>query len=189
MVLKKILYTGFSCFLVVVTYQLLRDIFFVAFTFAIRHSIIISALLNLYVTGIFVFVGFVFPTHQVLPQSYFVVWNKSTLLSAYKYLGVKYFKYVLLLFFWRYQKNRKRFFNGTKGGIKNFIYQSIQAETGHFLALITLIIIAVWLIILGHYKAALFTTLINYVVNFLPVLLQRFHRTRLQKLTKFKAHS
>ena len=54
-------------------------------------SFIFAFLLCLYVTGVFAFVGFQFPTHKLLPKSYYKINNPKLVLAIHKYMGVKYF--------------------------------------------------------------------------------------------------
>ena len=77
-------------------------------------KIAFSFALNLFITGIFAFLGFAFLTSKILPNSYYKVKNSENLILIYKILGVEYFKLLLLKFFWGKEKNRKKYFNGTK---------------------------------------------------------------------------
>lgn len=147
-------------------------------------SLIFGFLLCLYITGMFAFVGFQFPSHQLLPDSYYKIRKPKVLMAAHKYIGVKYFNVFLMIFFWGNSKNRKHFFDGTKAGIDNLKYQTKQAEFGHIGAFILLLRLSIWIGSLGHLKIVLIITIINIIGNLYPVILQRKHRIRIDRISK-----
>jgi hypothetical protein len=141
-----------------------------------------SFALNLFITGIFALLGFAFLTSKILPNSYYKVKNSDNLTLIYKILGVEYFKLLLLKLFWGKERNRKRYFNGTKGGITHFDMLTRQSEFGHLLAFIAIEIISFYIFIKGHIAIFFFTTLINVIGNFYPIILQRNHRIQIERL-------
>lgn len=145
-------------------------------------SFIFGLLLNLYVTGTFAFVGFQLSTHKIFPKSYYIVSNPNLILTLHRLLGIKYFNIFLMAFIWGKPGNRKKFFDGSRSGIANLIYQTKQAEFGHMGAFIILSGICFWLIYLGHYKIVLITSIINIIGNLYPALLQRKHRVRIDRM-------
>ena len=146
---------------------------------------IVAFLLTLYITGVFAFLGFVFPTHKVLPESYYQIKNSAGIKRWYNLLRVDYFKYLLLIFFWGKKKNRKKYFDGTKNGLQNFIYQTKQSEFGHLGALVIIAIITVVLLYNGYFLLSLIVTILNVIGNLYPVILQRHHRARIGRLAKY----
>lgn len=145
-------------------------------------TLILGFLLTLYATGIFAFVGFVFPTHKLLQSKYYSIKNPTTLNKIGDGMGVKYFRFLLLFAFWGRKKNRKKYFNGTKKGLQNFIFQTKQSEFGHFAAFVVISIISIILLIKGYYLMVAFMTLINIIGNVYPIILQRLHRARIEKI-------
>ena len=181
--MKKVLFSLFSLFLIYRSFDLMKMLDKMdKEDLTMLQAFLIAFILNLFITGVFAFPGFVFASHRVLPDSYYQIKNPILLKKSYQYLGVEYFKYFLLLFFWGHEKNRKKYFNGTKGGIKTFIYETKQSEFGHFSAFIVIFVCASFLIINGFILVSIFTLLINFIGNFYPVILQRHHRLRLRKL-------
>ena len=180
--MKKILLPIASTFLAYETYQLLvalernigEDIHW-AFDFFIAYII------SLFTTGIFAFVGFAYPTSKLIGQNYYRLKNPKHLLFWFNILGIDYFRKALLLFFWGTKKNRKKYFNGTRNGIKNFIYQTHQSEFGHLGALIVIITLNFYTLYLGYYLISIFLCFFNFIGNLYPILLQRHHRIRLKK--------
>lgn len=107
--LKKIIFPLISVFLVYNSIKLINLLFdFSPNDFSLFAIIAISFALNLFITGVFAFVGFAYPTNRLLPNTYYHIKNPKTLTSIYNLLGVKYFKMMLLGAFWGKEKNRKK---------------------------------------------------------------------------------
>lgn len=180
---KKILFLCFSAFLVFQSYGMLRKLTLTEFEpIGLIESFILAFIINIYLTGIFAFPGFVFPTHKLMGSSYFKLKNPELLKKLYDKLGVAGFRKLLMRFFWGEEKNRKRFFDGTRGGFENFIYQSKQSEVGHLLPFVILSAISLVLIVKGYTALGLIAFIINFIGNFYPIILQRFHRIRIEKI-------
>ncbi len=150
--------------------------------FSWQQNLMFSLLLNLFITGIFAFVGFVFPTNKLLPASYYQVKNPGTLKWIYKTFGVEYFRHFLLHLFWGRAKNSKRYFSGTQKGLTAFDYQTRQSEFGHFAAFIIITIAAPIISSSGNLLFFVATTLLNVIGNLYPIILQRMHRLQITRL-------
>ena len=183
--LKKLFFPLISIFLAYNTYKL-----FLVFSnvsqneFSLLLSFILAVLLNLFITGIFAFTGFVYPSSRLMPDSYYEVKNPKAITNAYRYLGVKYFRSFLMLIHWGKEKNRKKYFNGTKSGIKDFDFQTRQSEFGHLAAFVAISLACIWLLPMSHVRIALLTMALNIPFNLYPVILQRIHRVQIQRLTR-----
>ncbi len=183
--LKKILFPLFSIFLCYQTVAIMKILFASEPTdLSTLQNFIISFLLTLFITGIFAFIGFTYPSHKILPSRYYTIKNTKRLSFISKILGVKYFKYLLLFAFWGKEKNRKKYFNGTKQGLKNFVFQTKQSEFGHLAAFIVILILSVILLIHGYFFLVSTITVINIIGNLYPVILQRTHRIRIDNITR-----
>ncbi|MAW94012.1 MULTISPECIES: hypothetical protein [unclassified Leeuwenhoekiella] len=183
--IKKIAFTLFAFFLAYQVY------FFVETlirsdpnTFSVSLHFIFAFLLSLFITGVFAFLGFIYPTHKFLSNTYYEIQNPVRLKKIYVFAQVDLFRKALLLFFWGSRKNRKKYFNGTRQGIRNFIYQTKQSEFGHLAAFIVTLIACVMLLYFNYYWLVIFAFLINILGNAYPVILQRYHRIRIGKLFK-----
>lgn len=152
------------------------------YQFGTGESFLIAGMINLYATGVLAMLGFIFPTHKVLPNNFYKIQNTGFLTSVYKTLGVSYFRFLLLLFFWGNKKNRKKYFDGTRSGLMNFIYQSKQSEFGHLAAFCSIFLISIVPLLKGFWAIFGFITLINFIGNFYPIILQRYHRIRIGKI-------
>ena len=140
--------------------------------------------LNLFATGAFAFPGFVLPTRRLLPENYYRIKRPKQLRAFYNRLGVAHFRQFLLATFWQSRTKQKSFFNGTRAGLRHFVNESRQAEFGHLGAGVVLLFVGVLLMIYDQILTAFFTTVINIVFNGYPVVLQRFHRVRIERIVE-----
>jgi len=178
---KKVLFTIFSIFLV---YQSIKLVGIISDKNieAWWVNILLAIFINLFVTGIFAFLGFVYPTQKLLSGNYYKIDRISFQKKIYKLLKVETFRKFLLATVWRKKTAQKKFFDGTKSGIENLIIQSKKSDFGHFVPLVILLCLAIYWLMLGKWEIALLTTIINVFFNFYPILLQRQHRMRIQIL-------
>lgn len=181
MMVKKILLSLASIFLIWQSYKLLLTINNMAID-SWGLSMFMAWIINLFITGIFAFAGFAFPTERLLPNSYYKIHYPKKLKKAYGLLGVDLFRKMLLATLWRSKDQRQKYFNGTKAGIKNLVTQSKKSEFGHLLPLIILCAVSIYFMLMGLVKLAFLTFLINIIGNLYPMILQRHHRMRIQVL-------
>jgi len=187
MKLKKLIFPLFSLILTYLSFEIVNQLLQSnAGEISNKEQIIVSVLLCLYVTGVFAFPGFVYTSNRMLPKTYYTIKNPQILKKVYKIFGVKNFKYLLMLVFWGIKKNRRKYFNGRKDGIDNLIYQSKQSEFGHLGAFVSIFIIGFVILIKGFYLIFIVSGLINIIGNLYPIILQRYHRMRVQKLKQMK---
>lgn len=179
---KKILFSFFALFLAYRSYELLEQLPRIGKEIGPGMSLFIAFLINLFITGIFAFPGFVFPTHRLLPAAYYRIRSPKLLQRAYVLFGLKYFRIFLMLFFWGRPKHRATFFNGKRSGIQGMMYQCKQSEFGHFGAGITILICSFWLLEPQFSTLLVATQIINLIGNFYPVVLQRHHRMRIDRI-------
>ncbi len=182
--LKKIVLTILSLVLIYNTYKLITVFFKLSPGEFSLLAIIASAIaFNLLITGAFAFLGFIYPTSKLLPNSYYQIKNPERLTIYYKWLGVNFFKYLLLITFYRKDDNKK-YFNGTKSGILLFDYNTKQSEFGHLLAFASIFILSLILLVEGHKALFIWIQPMNIIFNFYPVVLQRNHRIVIARLIK-----
>ena len=181
--LKKILFPLFSLFLIYRSIELVRKLNSSnPNDYSNLEVLSISFLLTLFITGIFAFPGFAYATSRILPDSFYKIKNPKVLNRIYKILGVKYFTAFLLFAFWGRTKNRKKYFDGTRKGLQNFIYQTKQSEFGHLGAFLVILVISIFLLGHGYFYLSIIISLINILGNLYPIILQRYHRMRIEKL-------
>ena len=142
---------------------------------------------NMFVTGTFAFVGFVLPTFRLLPDGYYRVRSPDRLRRVCRVLRVDLFRRVLLATLWRNRARRRRFFDGTRAGVERLDHASRSAEFGHAGAFLVVSAAAVVWTADGAAALAGLTFAWNVAGNFYPVLLQRSHRVRVQRLRSRRA--
>jgi hypothetical protein len=134
----------------------------------------------MFITGIFAFAGFGFPTQKLLPVSYYKVHKPNTLKKVYNVFGVNTFRILLLSTLWKNKKQRKGYFNGKRNGISGLEEQSMKSEFGHLIPFFLINLVGVYLFVIGISKLGIFCLLINFIGNFYPLILQRHHGMRIQ---------
>lgn len=183
---KTFIHILLSAFLAYQSYRLFEASLIYTGNYNLLESFFLAVIANLFITGTFAFIGFSIPTSKLLPKSFYLVKNKHFLNILYRSMGVKYFRYFLLSTFWRNKAKQKTFFNGTKSGLEEFIYSSHQAEFGHLGAFIIILFYSALMLYQDAYNTFIISTIINIFFNFYPVILQRKHRIRIQKILKSK---
>lgn len=147
-------------------------------------AIFYAFLVNLFVTGVFAFLVFGTNIQRLLPDSYYHVMNPKRLKYVYEIFRVDLFRTFLLATVWKNEKDQKKFFDGTIGGLETLDINSRDSEFGHLVPFLILTGITIYLLVLAKYKIAFVTMLINIVFNFYPIPLQRHHRMRIQIMKK-----
>lgn len=184
---KKILFPLISIFLFYRSIELIRSIEAMSpEKVSILGVVLLSLLLNLFITGVFAFVGFAYRTSALLSDEYYRIKNPARIKALGKRLGLDYFRKFLLLVFWGKKKNRKKYFDGTRAGLDNLDYQAKQSEFGHLMAAIAVQLAACYLIVKGHYAIGVVSTVLNFISNYYPILLQRTHRIQLERMIHIK---
>lgn len=185
-ILKKIFFPIFSLFLLYRSIELIRNLISSEPNeYSSFEILIISFLLPLFITGTFAFIGFAYPTSRIMPNSYYKIKKPEFLKLLYKLLGINYFRVFLLLIFWSRKKNRQKYFDGTRRGLNNFIFQTKQSEFGHLGAFIMILLSSIILLAHRYFYLILIVTIFNIVGNIYPIVLQRFHRMRIEKITNY----
>lgn len=181
--LKKAVFTAFSIFLMYRSYELVSVLLKRDLTqLGVGQEVFFAILLNVFITGVFAFPGFVFPTNKLLPNGFYLIKHPVALTQLYALLKVDWFRKGLLLVFWGKKGNRKRYFNGSRNGIQNFIYQSKQSEFGHLGPFIAISLVSGALLAKGQPVLVVVAMFINTVGNFYPIILQRHHRMRITRI-------
>jgi len=181
--IKKILLSIASIFLVWQSYRVLISIHNIEIDSWVG-IIFIAWIINLFITGVFAFSGFAFPTQKLLPGTYYEIQQPKKLKRIYKTLKINLFRRILLATLWKSKKQRTKYFNGTKAGISNLAEQSMKSEFGHLIPFVIISIVGIYLFAIGLFKLSLVTLLINIIGNVYPIILQRHHRMRIQILNK-----
>lgn len=178
---KKILLLMASLFLVWQSFGLLVNIADANIT-AWWALLFTAWVINMFITGIFAFAGFALPTQKLLPASYYAIRKPEALKHINKLLRVDLFRKFLLATLWKNKNQRQKYFNGQKSGMEHLKEQSMKSEFGHLIPFCIINLVGFYLIFIGLFGLAIFTLLINLAGNLYPVLLQREHRMRIERL-------
>jgi len=182
---KKIIFPLISLFLAYRSVELVRMFSTpAAGEFSLLATFLLALALNLFITGVFAFVGFAYPSSRLLPDAYYRIENQKALQAVYGLFGLKYFRTLLLMAYWGKEKNRKKYFNGTRSGLRDFDHQTRQSEFGHLGAFVAIAIVALVLLSKGHVATFAFTTAINVLGNLYPIVLQRMHRMQIGRMAE-----
>ncbi len=146
------------------------------------ETFLVALFLNLCITGIFAFPGFVLPTNELLGEWYYAIRRPRALIRAYDVLGVRYFRSLLMYCFWGLRRNRAKYFDGTRAGLDNLVFQAKQSEFGHLMSFMFILAACLILAVYGHWAVAGWGILVNVIGNVYPVILQRHHRLRVGRL-------
>ena len=185
---KKILLTIGSAFLAFRFYELILSWGLLP-TESLFSKFFLSFLANLFILGAFALAGFAWPTFRLLPEKYYQISQPNVFLSFSKSIGVPVFQQFLLFTFWRKKAMQTSFFNGTKAGIRAFIIESKRSEFGHLIPFIMISILFIWSSIQKDFWTAFYLQTLNIIGNFYPIMLQRSHRARTQRLEKIIINS
>ncbi len=181
--IKKLFLSIASLFLLMQSYKLLSSIDKLESN-SWGFTIFIAWIINLFITGVFAFAGFAFPTQKLAPKKYYKIYHPKRLKQVYKVLQVDLFRKMLLATLWKSKAQRKKYFDGKKDGISNLETQSMKSEFGHLLPFILLCMVSIYLCNIGLYQLAIVCFLINWIGNFYPIILQRHHRMRIEILRR-----
>ncbi|MEQ8909863.1 MAG: hypothetical protein RIC95_11755 [Vicingaceae bacterium] len=146
------------------------------------QAIALAIMLNLFVTGVWAFLGFAFPSSKLLPENYYLHVNQKRIKRLYHFMGGSYFRQFLLHTFWKNQNQRNRYFSGGKAGLEKMHFESKQAEFGHLISFVIISLITLIFVWQNQWKVLLISQLINLFFNFYPVVLQRFLRIRVLRI-------
>jgi len=183
--LKKITFSIFSVALIYLSIKLAGALLSpIPRNFNSLEVIKYSFLINLYITGIFAFPGFVFATNRLIGSNYYKLRNPEFLIKIYDFLRVGIFRRLLLFLYWGRKKNSQKYFNGTRNGLKKFLYETRQSEFGHLSAFVIITLISIAVMSKRHVLLSSVIMLINIIGNFYPLVLQRYHRIRIEKFKK-----
>ena len=144
----------------------------------------VAWIVNLFITGVFAFAGFAWPTQKAIPASYYIVKDTKRIKQVYTALRVDLFRKILLATLWKSEKQRAKHFDGKRSGITNLIVQSQKSEFGHLVPFVIACFVSLYLIGVGQYKLSALIFVVNIIGNLYPVLLQRHHRMRIQAIAE-----
>lgn len=185
--LKRALYVSVSLFLVYYSRELVADLHSAASSLPHWQTVVWGVWLATSITGIFAFAGFALPTSRLLPDSYYRIDRPEVLKTMYRALGAHWFRRLLMASFWGFVRNRAQYFDGTRGDLDRFDHNTRQSEFGHLAAFLVVLITTADLALAGAMMLSFTVCAANTFGNLYPVILQRYHRLRIQRITGFRS--
>lgn len=185
---KQVLLVGASVFLVFQSYGLLSGMSYYS-DIRFWPAVFLAWVINMFITGIFAFAGFALPTHRLLPARYYQISDPAQLKRVYKAFGVDRFRKFLLATLWRSKAQQQKYFNGRPDGLEHLAEQSRKSEFGHLLPFVILTVVGTYMVIFVQPVLGGLCLFINLLGNFYPVVLQRHHRMRLQRIAAIKTRA
>jgi hypothetical protein len=185
---KQILLILASIFLVFQSFGLLSGMDYYS-DIGFWPAIFLAWVINMFITGIFAFAGFALPTHRLLPARYYEIADPAQLKWFYQAFGVERFRKVLLATLWRNKAQQQRYFNGRADGLAHLAEQSQKSEFGHLLPFVILSVVGIYIVFFVQPVLGGLCLAINLLGNFYPVLLQRHHRMRLQRIAAIRTRA
>lgn len=180
--LRRTLYVLFSAFLVYYSSELVVDLRSAAPSLRRWETIVWGSWLTVCLTGSFAFLGFALPTSRLLPASFYRIDREEALRTLYRYMGVRWFRRLLMIAFWGLPRNRAKYFDGTRRGLDRFDHHTRQSEFGHLAAFVVVLIAGAYFAVTGSIALSIVVCIANVAGNLYPVVLQRYHRLRIQRI-------
>lgn len=177
--------TGFILMSIFLTHQSVQLIKGIPTNNAIESfglATFLSWYLSLCITGVFAFTGFALPTQKLMPESYYQIREPKILKKYYQLLRADIFQYLLIKFIYGKPKNKAAYFNGKKSGINDFIINTKKSEFGHLIPFIITAFLTLYSFYYGKYLFGIGLLVFNILGNFYPIIVQRYHRTRLVRM-------
>jgi len=186
--LEQVLFVLASVFLVFQSFGLLSGMDYYA-EISFWPAVFLAWVINMFITGIFAFAGFALPTHRLLPARYYEIANPAQLKWFYRVFGVERFRKLLLATLWRSKAQQQKYFNGRPDGLDHLAEQSQKSEFGHLLPFLILTVVGIYIVFFVQPVLGGLCLFINILGNFYPVLLQRHHRLRLQRIAAIRTRA
>ncbi len=185
---KQVLFILASAFLVFQSFGLLSGMDYYA-EISFWPAVFLAWVINMFITGIFAFAGFALPTHRLLPARYYEISNPAQLKWFYQAFRVERFRKLLLATLWRSKAQQQKYFNGRSDGLGHLAEQSQKSEFGHLLPFLVLTVVGIYIVFFVQPVLGALCLVINLLGNFYPVLLQRHHRMRLQRIAAIRTRA
>ena len=150
------------------------------------QSLVFAWVLNLLLMILFLNLGETF--NLKLTSSYFgaKTWEKEG--NIYHYFGINFFRKLLVYTGW---EKLNKAVNPVNKNLKSLLHLELGTRKSEFFHLMIFIIVMgfnIFVVINDGFAQSLWLLFLNMLLNFYPVILQRFNRPRLQKLISSKIY-
>lgn len=100
--------------------------------------------------------------------------------TIYRFLGVHYFRRLLVLVGWESISRKNNRISKDESALKWAEHRTRSSEVGH--TVIFAIVLMVTLLVCGSFRQASWLLILNLLLNVYPVLVQRYNRPRYQRV-------
>ncbi|WP_291633196.1 hypothetical protein [Clostridium sp.] len=119
-----------------------------------------------------------------LKSSYF---NSHTIEDEgkiYKYLGVHFFRKLLVLSGWESSRKKETPIRKSLILLEYYEYRTRTSEFGHGIIAIIIALISVYVCVVYSFKETIWLIFLNIFMNIYPIIVQRYNRPRVQRVIK-----
>lgn len=157
--------------------------FYIAFWQGL-HSFVFAWVLNLLLMSLFLYVDEIF--HLQLTSSYFSTkaWEKQG--KIYHLFGIHIFRKLLVITGWEKLNKPVNPVNKALKSLEHLELGTRKSEFFHLMIFIIVLGFTIFVAIRHGFVQSLWLLVLNLILNFYPVILQRYNRPRLQKLISAK---
>lgn len=122
-----------------------------------------------------------------LKSSYFICYPFEAEGKIYRYLGVDYFRKILVLSGWEKSRKKETPIRRSLILLEYYEYRTRASEFGHGIIAIIIVLITIYVGITYSFKETVWLILLNIFLNIYPIMLQRYNRPRvLRVINKLK---
>ena len=151
------------------------------------HTFIFAWVLNCMLMMVMLFITESF--EPKLDSSYFTLKNWELQGRVYEYMGVGYFRKLLVLVGWEKLNKPKNPVNKNLESLKSLEYKTRQSEFGHFVIGIVVLMVYIDVAVRYGFMDSIWLLVLNILLNIYPILVQRYNRPRLRRLIQQKAYA
>ena len=104
--------------------------------------------------------------------------------KIYKYIGVHYFRKLLVLIGWEKSRKKENPIRKSLILLEYYEYRTRTSEFGHTIIAIIILFISIYVCIAYSYNDIVWLTVFNIFLNIYPITVQRYNRPRVRRVIK-----
>ncbi|MBU3180198.1 glycosyl-4,4'-diaponeurosporenoate acyltransferase CrtO family protein [Clostridium psychrophilum] len=104
--------------------------------------------------------------------------------KIYKYIGVNFFRKLLVLSGWERSREKENPIRKSLIPLEYYEYRTRTSEFGHTIIAIIILIISIYVCMEHSFKNIIWLTFFNIFLNIYPITLQRYNRPRVLRVIK-----
>lgn len=104
--------------------------------------------------------------------------------KIYKYIGVDFFRKILVLSGWEKSRKNENPIRKSLTSLEYYEYRTRTSEFGHSIIAIIIVVITVYVCMAYSYKDTIWLIFLNILLNIYPITVQRYNRPRVRRVIK-----